>query len=95
MEKEKLAERYVARLKKCLLCIKIFVFCAIPACAALLIFIAVAAATEMQNSNLAGLITGVAVTGFFALGTIIAAFICVIIAKVNLVKLEKLGAVES
>lgn len=92
MEKEELAKVCVLRLKRCLFITKIFVICAVAAVAALLIFIAVAAGTHMQDTNLAGLVTGVAVTGFFALAAIAGSFTCLIIAKVNLNKLKKLGA---
>lgn len=94
MKKEELAGRYVARLKKCLLLTKIFVICAVAAIAALLVFIAVAASTDMQTSNLSGLVVGVAVPGFVAVAGVIGALSCLVVAKIFLNKLKKLGADE-
>lgn len=95
MEKAELAERYAARLKKCLLFIKIFVISAAVAVAALLVFIFVAWSTGMQNSNAAGLLTGVIVTGSAAVISVIAGLCCLIVAAVTIHKFKKLGADES
>lgn len=92
MDKEELANVYASRLKKCLLAVKIFVSAAFVSVAAMLIFIAVAAGVNLQDSNLAGLVVGVAVPGFTALACIIASFICLFIAKITLNKLKGLGS---
>lgn len=90
-----MAERYVTRLKRCLTAIKILIVVSIAAIAALVIFIIVAAGTDMQSTNVNGLLIGVIVPGFLAAAGVAGALAVLVVAKITLNKLKKLGAEES
>ncbi len=92
MDKRELAERYTARIKRCFLAVKICIGIAVAGIAALLVFICVAAATDMQSANPAGVLTGVIAAGVPAVLAVMGAFTGIIIAAVTLKKLTKLGA---
>lgn len=95
MNNEQLAENYVSRLKKCLSAVKILVTCTMTAVAALIIFIVAAKGAGLQDSNPTALIIGIAIPGFLAAACVIGALSTLIVAKVTLNKLKKLGIEEN
>ena len=95
MTNEQLAERYALRLKRCLTAVKIFLISSAAAIVALVIFAAVAVGINMQESNPQGLLLGVIITGMFAVVCIVGALTVILIAKITLTRLKKLGTEQS
>ncbi len=95
MEREELAKRYLDRIKRCFLIIKIFVACTLAAVIALAVFAGVASGTGLRENNPDGFALGVVIAGGIALAFAIAPIVCLIIAKISLVKLQKLDMREA
>ena len=95
MEKSELAAKYVKIIKRCFIAVKVLVPCTVMAVIALAVFSAAGSASGMRENNFNMFILGVVITAGVALVLAIAPIICLLIAKINLKKLEKLDLKEA
>ena len=95
MTKEQLAERYAARIARCFTALKILIIGAVAAIAALVIFAAVAGGINMKESNPEGVLLGVIIPGLSAVACVTGALCTIVIAKITMTRLKKLGAEQS
>lgn len=95
MDKEQQAERYAVRLGRCLTAIKILIIAAVAAIAALIVFVVVALGVSMQNGNPEGVLLGAIIPGAIAVACVAGALASLIIARITMVKLKKLGSEQS
>ena len=84
----------MARLKKCFLAMKITVAITVISIAALVIFMAVAASSDLKSADPTAFLTGIVVPASVALAGVLAAFTSLITAKITLNKLNKLDTRE-
>ena len=91
MTKDQLAERYVARLKRCLTAVKILIGFSVAAIAALVIFVAVSGGIAMNESNPAAMLLGIIILVIVAVLTVAGKLTTLLIANITVKKLKKLG----
>lgn len=92
MDKEELAALYAARLNRCLAAMKILIILAAAAVVGLLVFFAVASGINMKDSNPNGVLLGIIIPAGTAAAAVTGALTSVVVAKITMVKLKKLGA---
>ena len=94
MDKKTLAEKYVARLKRCLLAVKAAVAFMALCIAALLIFFAVVSSTDIKSARPDVALIGVIVPGAAGAAAAVATLIIFLVSGITLKRLKKLGNEE-
>ena len=89
------SQLYLKRIKRCFLIMKISVFGAMAAVAALVVFVSIASATGLKTTAPESFLIGVSVCAALAVALLIVPFTCIIISKITLVKLNKLDDREA
>lgn len=94
MTNEQRAEKYVSRIKRCLTAIKILIITTVAALLVLVLFIAVAAGAQIY-SYLTAAVLGLCIPMLCAALAFCGALTAILVAKISLKQLKKLGRVES
>lgn len=90
-DKEALAGKYVARLRRCLLAVKILIIFTVAAIAALIIFALAAKGSGLKDSNPAATFITALSVGCTAAAAAITALAILLLSRITLSKLKKLG----
>lgn len=94
MNKEQLAERYVIRIKRCFIALKIFIGFSVAAVAALVIFAVVAVNSGMNENDPAALMLGLIIIMIAAVLSVAGALSSLLAAKITVTKLKNSGGAE-
>ena len=86
---------YLARIKRCMLTLRITVILSMAAVAALVVFTCFGTTSGMREDNPQGFLIGIVITAGLSAGFVIASFTALIIAKITLNKLNKLDTREA
>lgn len=94
MQKEQLAQRYLANIKGCFTAVKILISLFALFALGLFGFFCVASATGFRQTNMRATALTAAILGIAMAAAALGLGVAIIVAKINLKKLEKLGPAE-